>query len=50
MFQSFVLAIIRLSLNLSSNYTNAGGFGGVGGWGTRSRLYNSGWHSLKHYG
>jgi len=32
MFWPYVLAIIRLSLNLSSNYTNVGDSGRCVGW------------------
>ena len=32
MFRPYVLAIIRLSLNLSSNYTNSGDSGWVEAW------------------
>ena len=50
MFRPWVWAIIRLSLDLSSNYTISrvyGGCGVVGG--TRSRLCNSGWYNLELY-
>ena len=39
MFRPYVLAIIRLSLNLSSSYTNAGSSGGVGGFGGRDFVF-----------
>ena len=50
MFWPCVLAIVRLSLDLWSNYTVSGVFlGGVWGGEIRSCLYNSGWHNLGLY-
>jgi len=49
MFRPWVWAIIRLSLDLSSNYKISRVYGGCGGGGTRSRLCNNGWHNLELY-
>ena len=45
MFWPWLWAIIRLSLDLTSNYTISRLYRG----GTRSRLYNRGWYSLELY-